>query len=72
RGAEFVLSWRDSRQVHNSWNSRFLQYIKQQWARQLSQPTPSTTSGGKNGQAAAEPDYTTVEASLRRLNDTSW
>jgi hypothetical protein len=72
RVAEFVLYWRDSRQVHNSWNSRFLQYIKQQWARQLSQPTPSTTSGGKNGQATAEPDYTTVEASLRRLNDTSW
>ncbi|MFK4754299.1 DnaT-like ssDNA-binding domain-containing protein [Oceanobacter antarcticus] len=69
RVAEFVLYWRDSHQVHNSWNSRFLQYIKQQWARQLSQPT---TQGGKNGQTTAEPDYTTVEASLRRLNDTSW
>ncbi len=67
RIAEFVLYWRDSGQVHNSWNSRFLQYIKQQWARQLAQPT-----GDNDGQATAEPGYSTAAASIQRLNDTSW
>lgn len=30
---EFVIYWRDTKQVHNSWNTRFLQFIKQRWAR---------------------------------------
>lgn len=30
---EFVIYWRDSNQVHSSWNTRFLQYVKYQWAR---------------------------------------
>lgn len=67
RVAEFVLYWRDSGQVHNSWNSRFLQYIKQQWGRQLAQPESKT-----DGQNPAEPDYSTAAASLQRLNDTDW
>lgn len=67
RVAEFVLYWRDSGQVHNSWNSRFLQYIKQQWASQLARPETSN-----HGQRSAEPDYSTAAASLQRLNDTDW
>jgi len=67
RIAEFVLYWRDSGQVHNSWNSRFLQYIKQQWGRQLAQPERKA-----DGQIPAEPDYSTAAASLQRLNDTDW
>ena len=65
---EFVLYWRDSNQVHNSWNSRFLQYVKQQWGKRLAQ-----SSGESHGQqATAQPGYTTAEASVRRLKDTSW
>ncbi|MCA6128477.1 DnaT-like ssDNA-binding domain-containing protein [Thalassolituus oleivorans] len=65
---EFVLYWRDSNQVHNSWNSRFLQYVKQQWGKRLAQPV-----GDANGQqTTAKPGYTTAEASIQRLNDTSW
>lgn len=30
---EFVIYWRDSNQVHQSWNTRFLQYVKFRWAR---------------------------------------
>ncbi|MBM97135.1 MAG: hypothetical protein CMI09_14960 [Oceanospirillaceae bacterium] len=67
RVAEFVLYWRDSGQVHNSWNSRFLQYIKQQWASQLARPETQN-----DGQRSAEPDYSTAAASLQRLNDTDW
>lgn len=29
---EFVIYWRDSNQVHSSWNTRFLQYAKRRWA----------------------------------------
>lgn len=65
---EFVLYWRDSNQMHASWNSRFLQYIKQQWGKRL-----ATASGDTNGQqAAAKSSYSTAQASIQRLNDTSW
>jgi len=70
---EFVLYWRDSNQVHNSWNSRFLQYVKQQWAKRHAQSSAGNLSGGKNGQqAGTEPGYSTAEASVQRLKDTSW
>ncbi|MEK9712223.1 MAG: DnaT-like ssDNA-binding domain-containing protein [Thalassolituus sp.] len=69
--AEFVLYWRDSNQVHNSWNSRFLQYVKQQWAKRLAQSSGQT--GGSHGQqTTAQPGYATAEASVSRLSDTSW
>src|SRR5690606_27650453 len=32
--AEFVLFWRDSNQVHSSWNTKFLQHVKYHWAKQ--------------------------------------
>ena len=41
---EFVIYWRDSNQVHSSWNTRFLQYVKQRWAQRLSQDDPQTKS----------------------------
>ena len=66
---EFVLYWRDSGQAHNSWNSRFLQYVKQQWARRLAQPSNGVSNGQ---QATAQPHYATAEASVQRLKDTSW
>lgn len=30
--AEFQMYWRESGQIHTSWNTRFLQYVKKQWA----------------------------------------
>jgi hypothetical protein len=33
---EFVIYWRDSNQVHTSWNTRFLQFIKYRWANRSS------------------------------------
>ncbi|WP_420589557.1 DnaT-like ssDNA-binding domain-containing protein [Bacterioplanoides sp.] len=74
---EFVLYWRDSNQVHTSWNSRFLQYVKQQWAKRLAQTShqannPGEQHGQNTQHAAAQPGYTTAEASVQRLKDTSW
>lgn len=63
---EFVMYWRESKQIHNSWNSRFLQYVKQRWGARLTQ------TGGQHGQATAKQHYATAEASIQRLNDTSW
>ena len=41
---EFVIYWRDSNQVHSSWNTRFLQYVKRRWAqRGIANPQNSTT-----------------------------
>lgn len=62
---EFVMFWHDSKQIHTSWNSRFLQFVKQRWGSRLA-------SGGQNGQTTNEPSYTSAEASLQRLKDTSW
>lgn len=69
---EFVLYWRDSNQVHNSWNSRFLQYVKQQWGKRLAQPSGETYGSQTSGQPTAQPGYATAQASVQRLKDTSW
>lgn len=56
---EFVIYWRDSNQVHSSWNTRFLQYVKQRWAKRGSPADPLTKS--------------TRELSLaEQLTDRSW
>lgn len=68
---EFVLYWRDSNQVHNSWNSRFLQYAKQQWGKRLAQSGEANGTSA-NSQQGAQPGYATAEASIQRLKDTSW
>lgn len=56
---EFVIYWRDSNQVHSSWNTRFLQYVKQRWAKRHTLEDPQTKS--------------TRELSLaEQLTDRSW
>jgi len=67
---EFVLYWRDSNQLQTSWNSKFLQYVKQQWARQLNQGVANV--GSQSTATGTEPGYTTAAAARQRLSDTSW
>lgn len=56
---EFVIYWRDSNQVHHSWNTRFLQFVKQRWSRRHTLTDPNTKS--------------TRELSLaEQLTDRSW
>jgi hypothetical protein len=60
--AEFVMYWRDSGQIHTSWNTRFLQYTKKQWAKRHALAT---------NQAAGI--RSTREMSLEEeLGDRSW
>ena len=56
---EFVIYWRDSNQVHASWNTRFLQFVKQRWARRHSEGDP---------QSKSTRDLTLAE----QLTDRSW
>ena len=60
---EFVLYWRDSQQVHTSWNTRFLQHAKRGWAHQLRTDQPASNLNQRS----------TRELSLEEeLNDRSW
>lgn len=56
---EFVIYWRDSNQVHTSWNTRFLQYVKQCWAKR---------DMGRNVTAKSTREMSIEE----QLTDRSW
>ena len=56
---EFVLYWRDSNQLHTSWNSKFLQHAKHMWSKRL------------NGQTSQR-DHAANTSVAERLSDTSW
>jgi hypothetical protein len=66
---EFVLYWRDSNQLHTSWNSKFVQYAKQQWAKRLNQPAGLTHEGQQN---TSQRNHTATTSLEQRLSDTSW
>lgn len=66
---EFILYWRDAGQAQSSWNTRFLQYIKYSWARQLN---GLSGAGNEGNQSAAENGRQGVEAAYRRFTDRSW
>ena len=71
RVPEFVMYWRDSQQARPSWNTVFLQYIKQDWARRLQTPV-NVESGHAEHQSPTEESQRRVEERLRQLADRSW
>jgi hypothetical protein len=67
---EFVLYWRDSNQLHRSWNSKFLQHVKYVWARHNQLVTQESGHGRQQGAGGAG---RTRDRSLEQdLSDTSW
>jgi hypothetical protein len=65
---EFVLYWRDSNQAHVSWNTRFLQHVKYQWAKRHALGGAAGSPVSMNGNSKP-----TRELSLEeQLNDRSW
>ncbi len=61
---EFVLYWRDSNQLHISWNTRFLQQVKRQWAKRHALGNSAATDINSKS---------TRDLSLEeQLNDRSW
>lgn len=67
---EFIIYWRDSNQLHSSWNSKFLQHVKFHWARQHQMQQ----AGQQNaGQQRVDGAGRTRDRSLAEdLSDTSW
>lgn len=61
---EFVMYWQDSKQIHTSWNTRFLQHTKRQWARRH-----ATTNNPGDDNAIKSTREMTLE---EELGDRSW
>lgn len=68
---EFVLYWRDSQQVKASWNTVFLQFIKQDWARQLKQNESADISHAEN-QTLVGTSQQRIKEKFQRIADRSW
>lgn len=69
--AEFVLYWRDSNRLHNSWNTKFLQHVKYHWAKRHA----FNTSEGQNNegqQTHSQPGRTRDRSLEDDLSDRSW
>lgn len=65
----FVLFWRETGRAHNSWNTKFLQHVKRQWAYNRSQP--AETQHG-NQQATHQSISTRATSLVDDLTDRSW
>ena len=61
---EFVLFWRESNQLHTSWNSKYLQHVKHHWAKQLGQ-----SADGRQPQSATGTDR---RGFIEKHTDRSW
>lgn len=68
---EFVMYWKDARQVKASWNTTFLQYIKESWARQLKQLEVADIDHAEN-QSFVGSNQQKVKDRFRRIADRSW
>ena len=71
RVPEFVMYWKDSQQVKSSWNTVFLQYIKQSWARQLKQ-SQSTENHYAENQFINRSSEQKIKERFQRFADRSW
>lgn len=67
---EFVLYWRDSNEVHSSWNSKFLQHVKHQWRWQQGQEGNDGRQQTGGGSSAV--GRTRDRSLADDLSDTSW
>ncbi|UTW44787.1 hypothetical protein KFE80_10335 [bacterium SCSIO 12696] len=73
--AEFVLYWRDTGRVESSWNTRFLQNVKRQWARQNTLPDASPASTASSHERQQRPNRTggsRGRSAVQQLTDRSW
>ncbi|MFK7862611.1 MAG: DnaT-like ssDNA-binding domain-containing protein [Pseudohongiellaceae bacterium] len=70
RVPEFVLYWRDSQQVKSSWNTVFLQFIKQDWARRLKNQSTEESYG--ENQPFAGSSQQRIKERFQKIADRSW
>lgn len=65
----FVLFWRETGRAYNSWNTKFLQHVKRQWAH--SQAQPAEVHHGKQ-QTTHQSVSTRATSIFDDLTDRSW
>lgn len=63
---EFVLYWKDSNQLHASWNTKFLQHVKYCWANQWQQGANYATQQLSGGQGKPASSF------IDKHSDRSW
>ncbi|MGV6806989.1 MAG: DnaT-like ssDNA-binding domain-containing protein [bacterium] len=70
----FVLYWRETKQAHNSWNTKFLQHVKRQWAYQQASLTEASSAEREHGkqQRTDKPVSTRHRSLVEDLSDRSW
>ena len=69
--AEFVLFWRDTKQVHRSWNTKFLQHVKYKWSQQNNM-LPNPESPHERPSSDHQPGQARDGSLIKRLSDRSW
>lgn len=70
---EFVLYWQESGQISNTWNTKFLQFVKRQWAHahDSSSNQPAVKSHGTR-QRSDQAGSTRHRGIVEELTDRSW
>ncbi|NNM10818.1 MAG: hypothetical protein HKO60_02725 [Pseudomonadales bacterium] len=66
---EFVMYWREKNELHHSWNTKFLQFVKYQWARNY---RLENNGENKHGGRANEQRKTRDRSLVEDLSDRSW
>ena len=67
---EFILYWQENGMPQSSWSTKFLQFVKRQWARHI-QPSSTDTAHGK--QQGSNPNGRIRDRSfVEDLTDRSW
>lgn len=71
---EFILFWRESNRLYGSWNTKFLQHVKNRWAKQHELTSLTSQQGDQHaGQQNNNPTRSTRDRSLAEdLTDRSW
>ena len=71
---EFILFWRDAGTPQRSWNTKFLQHVKYQWATRHHMPAHPISGGShRAGSAiAAGANRAAPASAFDRLTDRSW
>jgi len=72
---EFIVYWRDSGHLVSSWNTKFLQFAKKQWAythQQAVNTADNTTTHSHGKQRSDRPSSTRHRNIAEELSDRSW
>lgn len=69
--AEFVIYWKDTGRAESSWNTRFLQNVKRNWANRIALPTTASQTH-ETGKRSYSSGSTRARELIDDLSDRSW